>query len=650
MMYHARDLAAMSKDELWSLPDGPVKVVFDDGVVDSTMRATRYSTYIWAYYVHFPKTPALRAHHLSSTRIRSDTHMKLLEKVMWDCYDAYQGEVHQEVLSRLAYEITNQIYNDFTYRCEEYVTTLSILDFVEVLEHPEIAAANEAVEPNRLSIDKTHARVKSVLLDPRELVDNPIALLAKNELVSMGQILQCVSARGYLTDVDSTLFPYPILTGFAMGLSTLYDKMIESRSAAKALTFTEKPLQETEYFNRRLQLMAATLSRIVPGDCGSQQYLDWHVEGNDLAVLAGKYYLTDQGLRRLEKTDTHLRGEILKLRSIFYCQLENTNHVCETCFGALAKNIPANTNIGHVSATALCEQVSQKVLSVKHEDTNSASDVIELSEVDQLYIRAINDPPSIKLADRMQHKRVFLTVQAREAQQLPSVEYTDDVRVLKITNISELTTVELTIQGKNGEDRVVVPVSAGTRRSSMSHELLAYVKEKRWTVDVNGNYRIDLCDWDVEQPLFILPLKHTNMLDYMKTIESFLKASKTSKEGKRSLLDHADPASALREFNQLVASQLKVNIAHLEVLVRVTMIASSKHRDYRIPRPGNKVEWGAFQEIMACRSMGPAMAHEKHKHVLNDPNTYLIKTRPPHILDPILLPPKDPPVEPGSAL
>ena len=32
------------------------------------------------------------------------------------------------------------------------------------------------------------------------------------------------------------------------------------------------------------------------------------------------------------------------------------------------------------------------------------------------------------------------------------------------------------------------------------------------------------------------------------------------------------------------------------------------------------------------------MAYEKHKHVLNNPSTYLATVRPPHILDPLLLP------------
>lgn len=636
-MYQAKALAAMSREQLWALPDGPMKVQFDDGILDTDNRATIYSVYLWPYYSRFPNMPALKHHHLGSLRIGSETHMTLLERVIQDCLVAYNEELDIEELCKMAYVATNEMYNDFTYNLESNVTSISILDFVKVLRHPVIRKANDTAEPNRLSIDKTHAKIEGVLLDPKELVGNPLAIVARNGLVSMSQILQCVGPRGYLTDVDSHLFPHPIMRGFAHGLTSLHDKMIESRSAAKALTFTEKPLQETEYFNRRLQLLAATLSTIVPGDCGSDRYMNWFIEGNDLSVLAGKYYLADKGLRVLQESDTQLRGTTVKLRTAFHCKLPNSNSVCAVCFGKLARSVPKGTNVGHVSATALCEKVSQKVLSVKHDDKSSAGDVMELSEIDQKYIRVVSEPPAIKLAGRMANRHVVLTMKASEASRLPSIEYTDDVRELNVANISDLVAVELSFIGSK-DLPVVVPVSAGTRHSSMSHELLDYIKQKRWSVDAQGNYSVDLCDWDIEQPLFMLPLKHINMLDYMKTIEAFLKASRTSTGGKRSLLDHDTPESALREFNQLVSSQLKVNIAHLEILVKVTMVASSKNKDYRIPLDGNVVEWGTFSDIMANRSLSAAMAYEKHKQVLNDPGTYLTTIRPYHILDPILMP------------
>lgn len=647
-MYQARDLAAMRKEDLWDLPDGPMKVVFDDGVLETTKRATCYSTYFWTYYLKYPKTPALKQHHLGNMQIGSETHMLLLQHVLWDCYDAYEGQIDIEDLSRMAYEATNRVYNNYTYHLDAHVTTISAASFVEVLEHAQIKEANDTVQPNRLSIDRTHAQIERVLMNPRELINNPIAIIARNGLVSMSQILQCVGPRGYLTDFDSQLFPTPILVGFAHGLTKLYQKMIDSRQATKALSFTGKPLQETEYFNRRLQLLAAVLASVTPGDCGSQQYFKWHIEGNDLSSLAGKLYKTEQGLKRLKDSDTHLRGEIIEYRSIFHCLNANTGTVCATCFGDLCLSIPRYTNVGHVSATKLGEMISSKVLMVKHDDKNLVGDGLELSEFDQRYIRAIDEPPSIKLSTKMANKRVILTLNAAEVARLPTIEHVENISDLNVANISELVSVAFTIVGTNKEEPpAVVPVSSGTRYSSMSHELLEYVKQKRWSTDQRGNFNIDLCDWDIELPLFVLPMKNTNMLDYMKTIDIFLKASKPTKSAKqtttgarKTLLDHDSVESALRELNHLVAAQLpgKINIVHLEVLIRVLMIASREDRDYRIPYPGNKLQWGSFNEVLQRRSLGAAMAYEKHKSLFNDPMTYLVTMRPPHILDPVLMP------------
>ncbi len=644
MMYNARDLAAMPVDQLWALPEGPMKVIFDDGVLETNKRATVYSAYMWGLYVSHPKTPALCAHHLGERRLGSDTHMDLLGKVMWACYDAYENDLpldkrHDfiEQLSAHVYESTNRIFNDFTYGLESYVRSLNILDFIEVMEHPQIKKANDEVQPTQRSIDHVHTVIERVLKDPKELIGNPVANAAKNGLVPMGQINQCVGPRGFVTDVDSNIFPVPITTGYVAGVIKLHDSLIESRSAAKALTFTEEPLQKTEYFNRRLQLLAGTLARIHPGDCGSQTYIRWRVRPNDVKHLLGKYYLTDKGLRRVVEEDrTILVGEVIQMRSVLHCQHPDANGVCATCFGDLEKSVPKGTNIGHVAATALCEQASQQVLSVKHLDGSSVVDDIELSEYDQQYIKVGNNPNTILLSDRMENKRVILTINAKEAEHISDISYVDDVTNLQIGFISELKDVQLTVIGRNSEESVLVPVAVGSRYGSMSHELLAYLKQYGWNLTATGNYSIDLSQWDMELPLFVLPLRHMNMLDYMAMVEAFLKASSVGQQQK-TLRDFSTPEAALQEFFTLVTSRLFVNIAHLEILVKVCMIRSDRKRDYRIPHQGNAVEFGQFTTIMESRSLSTTMAFEQHKRVLNNPATYLNNHRPDHILDPLLM-------------
>lgn len=645
-MYHARELAMMAAEgdgsAIWALPEGPIKVIFDDGVLESNNRATIFSAYTWAAYVRYPKTPTCMAHHLGERILGGDTTLEMLGRVMWDVYDAYEQDYSLEdrqefieILSEQVYQDTNRIYNHFSYRLERYVRTLSILDMIDVIHHPAIKAANDAVKPTQFSIDQTYRAIRNVLTDPRELIGNPVAIAARNKLVSMGQIQQCVGPRGFVTDIDSNIFADPILTGYVHGIRTLGDLMRESRSASKSLSFTEEPLQKTEYFNRRMQLLAHTMKWVVPGDCGSQHYLTWRVVAGDLDRIAGKFYVTDSGLKRVKETDRHLIGELIEMRSVLHCLHPESDSVCSTCFGDLSKSIPRQTNIGHVSSTALCAEITQRVMSVKHEDGSSTVDTIELSEYDQQYIRLGTDVNTIKLADRLEHKRVILSIDGKEAEHLSDVQYVEDVRDLPIGLISRLNQVDLKITSKSKEEVVTVPVAVGTRLSSMTHDLLDHVKKHGWTTTATGKYQIDLTHWDMELPMFALPLKHMNMLDYMETIESFIKGS-TIGAVNRTMRDCDSPEAALKEFYTLVSSHLFVNIAHLEILVKVSMIRSERNRDYRIPYEGNAIEFGSFNQTMSMRSLPAMMAFERQKFVFNNPATYLVENRSTHILDPLL--------------
>jgi hypothetical protein len=138
--------------------------------------------------------------------------------------------------------------------------------------------------------------------------------------------------------------------------------------------------------------------------------------------------------------------------------------------------------------------------------------------------------------------------------------------------------------------------------------------------------------------MFSTPRRQENMLDYMATIEKFLKAVKRNEKEKKSLKDYDSVDSALRGFYELVSSRLFVNIVHQEILVKVCQVRSSSQRDFQVPLKGNRLEFGKFDFSIFNRSASAAMAYQNHKQQWNNPSTYLVLKRPPHPLDPILLP------------
>jgi hypothetical protein len=633
----ARAIAALSVDELWELPETPFKIEFDNGVIETSARATIFSAYIFGpFYQQYPEMPALKEHHIGDNYLTGNTTLSMTGRMANDWHDTYGITKDQEVMWRLIYQITNNIYNDFTYRLEEYVGTLSILDFMEVLDQPQIAAINANVQPNRGSVDEAYRQIRKVLNDPKVLTNNPVSKSVRSKLVSIGQVLQCVGPRGLCTDIDSNIFRDPILVGYVQGIRSLADSMIESRSAAKSMMFTKDPLQASQYFNRKMQLLTGSFLRIHAGDCGSPHTIPMAVHSKDLDAFAGKYYIKEGKLLRFLETDKHLIDETVYMRTIFGCLHPDPQGKCATCYGDLALSIPRDTNVGHIAATSLCEVVSQKLLSVKHEDGSASSDDWTLSDFDKRYLEEGSDGNSIRLSERLEDDHVYLTVAAREADHLNDIMYVNDVKDLPVGLVSNLSEVQIKIISKKGEEPpVTLQVSDGSRKSSMSHQLLAYVKTYGWSLNAVGNYVIDLVNWNMSHQLFEMPLKQINMLDYMNMIEKFIKATDKGKQMK-TLRDFETPDGALRKFYELVKSRLFVNIAHLEVIVYTVMVRSSLAKDFRMPIHGNAVEFGPYNDIMTMRSLAPAMAYERHNSVLLTPISFITEFRADHVLDAML--------------
>lgn len=666
--YSARDIYNLNKESLWALPNEDHTLIFDDGNQYTVgVKATIYSWYTAVFHRRYPDTPVLPHHHLGDRQIGKGTELELMGAGLFDCLRLYGDQVDPEELSLIAFQAQNELTNDMTTRLKSFVSTISILDFVDAVEHPEIKQANEEVKPTQHSIDQTYDKIWEVLTREGELKNNTVARMSKSGLVSRGQVLQCVGPRGFTTDIDSTIQPRPILTGYVRGLHSLYDSMTESRSASKALMFAKDPVAESEYFNREMQLAGSVLPRLHRNDCGSKNYIYFKVRSSmDLELLAGKYYVAEGGqLKELTQHDRHLYGKLIQLRSVLKCAHPDPYGVCSTCFGTLSYSVPRDTNLGHVSVTVMCEKISQNVLSTKHLDGSSKVDEFDISQYDRQFIRTGSDmavrqgnkggdseqSTVIKLAEGLSGRKVLLTIAERQAEDLSELDY-QDVDTLAPSNISKLTEVRLTVENVDGEfETHTVPVSMGSRQSWLSSEALAYIQKTGFslsTVSANqgrsapnqGSYVIDLSDWDANLPLFQLPLKHTDMVEYMKTIKSFVMAAGETGKSKtqKTLKDFPTVDLGLVEFYNLINSKLKVNIAHLEVIVLASMVRDIKGGDHRLPRPIQEGELSSYGQNMEMRSMGVSMAYERQSKLLTNVRSFIHRKRPDSPFDNLLLP------------
>ncbi len=318
-----RKILAFEIEDLWKLLTGQFILVMDDGEVITNYKEVLFSAYCWKIHRLYPNLPMLKRHLVSSVMnnntINNNTHVALLSNIHKDLIEYYNIEDPMKIweLAQLYYQITNDLYNGLIIHISEYTTGMDILDFIEVFRHPDIQQANTEVKPEYSSIKNCYDKIIYTIMNSPDLRYNNLTHSVKSGLVRMNNLKQCIGPRGFLDDIDGTIFENPIMTGYLEGISNLLDSFMESRSASKALFFSKGQLEDTEYFARRLQLQTMVVSRVHIGDCGSTNYLHWTIRDKDLPLMTGVYYLDDEtnSLKYIRKEDKHLVGKILKLRS-----------------------------------------------------------------------------------------------------------------------------------------------------------------------------------------------------------------------------------------------------------------------------------------------------------------------------------------------
>ena len=667
----ARELLNLSTAQIWdTIPEGTHEVVFDDGtVIQSSDRHLKYSSYFWDFHRAYPETPLLFKHHVLSVigdnDLTSSTHIRLLENVYWSVIDTYSisSPVDRDPLTKMIYRVVNNIYNDLTHRLEAYVMSLDILDFIEAIDHPVIEQSLNELQPNANSIEQCYNTLRKTLKTDPTLQHNSLSILTKSGSVKENQVLQCIGPRGYITEVDGSHLEVPILRGFVKGMRTIYNMSVESLAASKNLYFSEAPLQDSEYFARRLQLMSmgveyidrlhngckvTTAATPQPGDCGSEDYLIWRLTGpeiigdeviykGDLEFMEGKYYLDEQTntLKMLTKKDTHLYDRTIKIRSVLGCKHHDPSGVCSVCFGGLTDNIPVHANLGHITAAMMTQQTTQSVLSTKHLMVSSTAEAIALTDLGRRFFKVGTKGDTYLLLPEWKNKPIKLIISGAEAYGLTDINLVDNVADINPSRISSIDYVELMIGDENNHERHPVMVSQHGRKAIFTPEILAHLKIHQWSIDEHNNFVIDFHRWDFTKPVLRLPQKEYNYSKHAHEISKIIE-SRVKDITSRSKPD--SPKATLQELFELVNSKLFVNIACLEVIVYTVMCTDIKNNDYSLARNVPNAGLGVTNPIIHNRSLSAAYAYESQHNVILNPKSFFPENRDDHIMDIFITP------------
>lgn len=536
------------------------------------------------------------------------------------------------------YEVVNRINNEVIYTSITYSASLSIEDFLEIQMKPELLNSLKAVNNLKTNeaVQASYAVLDNIIRTDKNLVNNVIAMGYIAGTINPNQVKQMLASRGFLTEIDSSVFKYPVPFSFALGLNDLYSIAVESRSGAKALFLSNKAIQASEYFAREMQLVSMAVSNLVDGDCGNKEYIDWLVRDDsltgkaDLDNLIGQRYLNEDGKEEvITKKHTHLIGKVIKKRSTMKCKEINKGSICTACFGELSYNVHKHTNIGHISSTTCTSQISQSILSTKHLTSSADADSISLDDTTKKFFSVKNkDGYGFRAAVLGKARsKLVLIVDQNSAFGLKDLSPDEDVRKLNPARVSRIESFILNVEHQDGKvETYPITVKNGSRYGSFTYDFLEYIAEGGYYLDEYDRYIIDLNDWTKTVAILRLPQVEFNFLALATVITSMFKSKM---ENNRYFKETQE--SLLQKVFDMINSKLNVNIALLEVIVYAFTVMNENNMD--LGRNTKTPTVARIFDIITNRSLGSAYAWEQETKWMFSPTVFNGRNSINHLLD-----------------
>jgi hypothetical protein len=617
----AREVMWLTKHQIWNIPEGVYKVEFDDGIVPMTNRQIILSWYYWELYRVFNVKcnsfkGAIHSYYTASSH-------RDLGKMIWLIYDQMKNPNPNVVwdMSEVFYDIHAQIYNITCDELSEYVTTGSLHDFMDILKHPLVQKSKEEYRKTIAIEGVSEMMISEAILNcykatdevlyknPELMADNGIKKLCLSGLVSKGQMRQMIGPRGMVHDVTGKVFKFPIDTGYVEGMNTIYDSAVESRSASRAALMNQVPLQESEYFNRGIQMAAAVTSdwEYIEGGCTGYATVGWLVEEYDTWLLKGKYHMVGNVPTLLTGDIKDHVGKIIQLRSIMGCGHPDAQKVCQICLGWSSRIIPPGSNVGYTLGIPTNSKVSQDMLSTKHLDGSSSTKVLELDRTALKWFQYRNKKTNeLYLTDAACKQTIIIRIETAFVKHLPQILHAsiDDLNPATISTIPELGISFVDNEGLVLGMPDMIHLSVAGTGVHLTKQVLKHLKQKKWGSS-KGYIEIKLTNWNPAHPIFLIPQKGDDVWTFFNALRRFILAE--GKNGSK-ITDYKTTSAALSELVSILRERFKpgqreFNIVQCEAILRGLMVIDQHQDKYDLPRPNDTFQFMGLKKVLSVRSL-----------------------------------------------
>lgn len=661
--YTVRELTALSLEDLLAFHEGKYEVEFSDGIELMSNRSLIYNRCYWELFIDYPLVPICKKH-TAIKGFTSDIHLKLGD-IIFHTLRPYFTE-HNEAwrYARNFYKVTNTIYNLVATKLSSFVVTTSIYDLKDIYDDPHIKKAKDdyseyvnSPDYNTTDVEgkikHVHNVIENVMYDDGSVMrSSGIKHLCEANVLSHGQLKQLIGPRGFVHDIDSWVFKHPINVGYAEGLTTLYDSVVESRSASRALINNTAPLELSEYFNREMQLLTCTTHSVVGECCTGYQTIKYIVRDDDLRLLKGKNYMKDGIPVMIWDSIDDIVGETIEIRAITGCGNVDSQTVCKCCLGYSASIIPGapdskyfkgvgpvpqGTNVGYAICTSLCAIISQLLLSTKHYEASKAAMKLELSASSSRWLRMLSkDLGKVYLTNKAAKSNPVIRIPIEDVSQLTNILSidVDELPPSRITSCLNMSFAGTDRDGNVSEIFDNVNLSISGVGCSLTSDVLKYLKREGWT-NTRKYIEFQLVDWDYRVPILATPNVGDNVLLFLNEIKLFLMPNKNSTS---KITDYRTPSAAISELIHLLQKRIKINMIQAEVFIRSCMTVDAAAGNYNLPNAGQQFNFTDAKRIIKYRNLGGMLAYQEQMDVILNPEWYVERTRPKHMLDDIINP------------
>lgn len=617
----------------------PMKIIFPDGELITNSRETAISNILWDVIRQFNQIPlSIRHHlgyHLKGKRLKNNSHLAVYQCLHEDVTQVYPEFVYDSEMKFAFNSVVNNTHNDYynyiISQVDRYHVTLDAFDFIDIVLDEGVKEIKVNGDYSQRGILKIHKDILKYISTKPELKENNIVRMFLSGMIKPTQLSQCIGPYGYAKDIDSRIFPIPIIGGYCEGLRGTGEQQVESRSATMALMFAKSQVADVEYTSRKSQLSSQNLMRVHRGDCGSDYFLTYEMPLDKkefdkvLNCMQSIYYKTDKDspLKYIKGDEEHLQGRTIYIRTPFGCTHPDHSGICEICAGKITNNLMRGMSPGKVSSTNTSKSVSQNTISTKHIIVSAVQDEVNITPELVPFFKPSSDKLGYNIKQELlENTKVKLIINKKDIHDLSSI-LSESVTNISPSRVSEIKKIVLIIN----DDIYKLNMNPMRTKTYCSVELLAYMKQYVQE-DNRGNYVVDLSKWKANVPLFRIPVRQFSTVDFSKGIENFTESPAL----KTNVVEH------IKNYVNYIQMKMSDKTAMLLCNIYTTMVASRQENNYRLPKATDTIELSKLGDRMIKRSLSAHMAFQNHTRLFNTPTCFTDKNRPDHPFDAFVVP------------